>query len=291
MSNIYVMCHELTVGEDMEEEQENKQPNNNAIIPLAGDEEWNAIVSRLVNEIADKDMPEKVVQATEMLMAGFPIHKIAKKLRTDTKTIRGWMTAYPTMTAIVADSKKLISKWRLSKLEQQFLTAVDLSQSILDISLTGIDENGNDVDAKVLTVLAAQARYIIGIFAGQKQDITVKHELGDTVMKAREDALNYLAEKLIEQKNRVDVEPIEATYRILDNKVDDTGPFLDEDGRPPFGEMGKLDIDDDGILCHVCGRRFKAFSKHVTVKHNTPVDEYEILYMLEEGIVLKSENH
>jgi hypothetical protein len=231
--------------------------------------------------------------ATEMLLAGFPTYKVAKKLNVRPDTVRRWLTQYPTMAAIVADGKKLMSRWRMSRLEQQFLTAVERSEEILGIGLDGtvLDENGDyvKVNSKTLTVLAAQSRYIIGLFAGQKIDIDVKVEYGESVLKARQDALEYIAEQLAVQRD--DDEPVETIVTVIDAKIDNQGPFLDETGNPPFGELGKLDVNEDGIVCHVCGKRLKNLAKHIQTQHDCSVEDYENLYLLEDGAVRKEENY
>lgn len=261
------------------------------MVPLSGNESWREIVEKILDELADGDLPDDVIEATELILAGYPTYKIAEKLGVKSQTVRSWMSKYPTMAAAIAQGKKSLSLWRMSKLEQQFLTAIDRSREILEVPLHG-EVAGCKVDSKVLTVVAAQARYIIGLFAGQKTDITVTHELGDTVLKAKDDALDYIAKRLAEQQHEAaNGEPIEIEYKVIDERVDDSGPLLDEDGNPPFGEIGKVDVDEDGILCHICGRRYKSLAKHITTKHNTPINEYETLYMLAPGSIRDAEGY
>jgi hypothetical protein len=270
--------------------------DNKALTLPEGEGEWHQIVEQILSELSDEDqqLPEKVIQATEMLLAGYPTYKVAKALKVETATVRRWLSAYPTMAMTVAKGKKLLSTWRMARLEQQFLSAIERSQEVLDVSLGGFvtDKDGQlmPVNPKILTVVAAQARYIIGLFAGQQSNVTVKHELGETVMKARKDALDYLAQQLIEQRVGAAEEPIEAVVRVIDPKIDNNGPVLDEHGNPPFGKMGKLDKNEDGMLCHICGDRLKNLSRHLLDRHNTTTEEYEITYMLEEGAVRKHEN-
>lgn len=250
-----------------------------------GSKDWQTIVDQLVDELTSQDLPDKVIQAAEMMLAGYPIYKVARKVNVTSPTVRRWLSAYPTLAAVVANGRKLLSKWRLARLEQQFLTALERSQEVLEISLDGETTDGKRVNPKILTVVAAQARYIIGLFAGQQQNITVTHEMGDTVMQAREDALTYLAQKLAEQRQHASLEPVEAVYRVIDPKMDNNGPMLDEQGRPPFGEMGELDVADEGTLCHFCGGRYMSFAKHLLTRHNLSAEEYETLYLLPEGSV------
>lgn len=263
--------------------------SSKSIIPAPQDEDWAQIVESLVAEIGTKDLPDKVVQATEMLIAGTPTYKVAKKLKVNTDTVRRWLTQYPTMAAVVGRGRELLNKWRMARLEQQFLTALERSQEILELSLAGEDAEGNRVDPKVVTVIAAQARYVIGMFAGQRVDVSVTHELGDTVLKARTDALDYLAERLLQYQGDAQEEPIETVYRVIDAKIDSNGPMLDEDGNSPFGELGKLDSNEDGTVCHVCGKRLKYLGSHILSNHAMQTGEYEELYMLEPGSVKKSE--
>ncbi len=269
------------------------EENNKLIIPVTGQEEWSVLADRISEEVGDADLPEKVVKATELLLAGFPLSKVAQKITISPKTIRGWLSRYPTMAAIVANNRKLLTNWRMSQLEQQFLLAVERSKDVLEAPLSGTTPDGERIDPKILTVVAAQARYIIGLFAAQQQSLTVTHELGDTVMKAQDNALSYLAEKLGEQQERAAIgEPIEAVFRVIDaSSVDSSGPMLDENGGSPFGEIGELSKDDDGVLCHICGQRRAGMSKHIIHKHNMTVEEYEVLYLLEPGSIRKAEGY
>lgn len=261
----------------------------NDIIPFRDDEEWVSIVESIYDELDDYDIPYLVIKATEMLLAGYPMYKVAHEVGVGTKTIRTWLTRYPAMTAAISRGKPLLTKWRMAKLEQQFMTAIERNQEILTLPLSGAvgDDEGNisKVNPKVLTVVAAQTRYIIGLFAGQKSDVTVKHELGETVLAARKDALDYLAQEMKSQDQDSDVEPVETTFRVLDPKLDDQGPIFDETGEPFHGEMGTLDTDEEGSLCHICGNRFKVLSKHVGQSHVMTTEEYETIFLLEEGVL------
>jgi len=257
-------------------------------------EEWSNIVSTLLDSLDVQDFPDDVLRATEMMLVGMPTYKIGKRLGVSTATVRGWLTKYPAMSVVVANGKKLLAQWRLGKLEQQFLTALERSEEVLEVGIDGFYEGADGayrrVDPKVLTVIAAQARYIIGLFAGQKIDVSVTHELGDTLLKARADALDYLADRLAAQDDGSDLEPIEAVVRVIDAKMDNDGPSLDPDGNAPFGTRGILSRDKEGSLCHICGNRYKSLARHLDTKHGTTTDEYEMTYDLEDGWVRKLDN-
>jgi len=254
--------------------------------PITSDEEWQSIVEKLVNELRPSELPDKVVRATEYLLSGWPRYKVARQLHVDTATIRNWITEYPSVAATLALRDKLLTKWRLGKLEQQFQLAMERSEEILNMELDGtyVNRDGEKsyANPKVLPVLAAQVRYMIGLAVGQKLDIRVTHEMGETVLKARQDALDYLADRLSEKD-----EPVEVTYRVIDERRDTVGPVLNEHGEPPFGKMGELDTNEEGTQCHVCGKRFNGTGlvKHISAAHDTTVEDYELLYMLPEGAV------
>ena len=205
----------------------------NEIVPIqdiTSDDTWRSICDRIVDELHEEDLPDQVIQATELILAGYPMYQVARQCHVSTSTVRRWLTTYPTMAAAVANGHALLSKWRMGKLEQQFLSAIEKSQEVLSLSLSGENPNADDerVDPKVLTVVAAQARYIIGLFAGQKIDVTVTHEAGDSLFKAKKDALDYIVEQLQQQRDDSDIEPIEAVFRVIDPKMDNDGPMLDE---------------------------------------------------------------
>jgi hypothetical protein len=262
--------------------------SDKAMVPVL-DEEWGQIVDRLVETInQDEEIPENVVEATELLLVGFPIHHVANEVGVQPATVRRWITKYPVMAATLAQGRSMLTKWRMGRLEQQFLKAVNRSDQILDLSMSGAywDDEGNQhfVDPKVLSVVAAQSRYVIGLFSGQKLDVKVTHELGDTVFKAQENALDYIADKLQQQNDGQIIDAVETTYRVIDEKVED-GPILSDDGSPLYGEMGKLDTSADGTLCHICGNRYKSLHAHLYSKHNMSTKDYEVVYLLEQGAV------
>lgn len=265
--------------------------NDNSIVSslaLQPDTTWGGIIQSIVDALDKEELPDDVVRAAELLVSGYPISEVAKLVGSSQYVVRSWLVKYPALAKIMAEQKKLISLYRMAKLEQQFSTAVDKSNEILSLSLDGRAEDGSrQVDPKILTVVAAQARYIIGLFAGQKSDVTVVHEFGNSVLNANESALNYLAGKLAEAKTGN--EPIEAVFRVIDNKVDAQGPILMADGSPKFGKIGVLEMTDKGILCHICGGSYKSFAKHILYKHEFQVANYELAFLLPEGTIRKME--
>lgn len=236
------------------------------------------LIESLAQQLDNIDLPDKVIKATELLVAGYPTYQVARKIGVSTTTVRSWLSKYPTMAMIISNSKTLMTKIRMQKLEQQFMDAVERSEEILALSLDGSTELGS-VDSKVLAVVALQARYIIGLFAGQKSDVVVTHEVGDSILQAREDALRYIADQI----NNDNV--IDAVVRIVDPKKDTEGPLVDEYGNPPFGAYGEVETTDRGVKCAICGGSYKAFAKHISSKHDMSSHEYEITYSLPDGII------
>lgn len=259
-------------------------------LAVVTDNSWTTLIDQLYEQVtSDKNLdwgglPSKILEATELLLSGHSLHDTSIKLDTTPQTIRSWMSKYPAMAIILSQGPQLLSKWRLSKLEQQFLTAVNKSYDILNLSLDGKTNDGVEVDPKVLTVVAAQSRYIIGLFAGQQKDVTVRHEFGDTILKAKQDALDYLADKLQQQRGNAisGEEPLTIEYRIIDERNEIGGPILDESGNPFFGMFGQVDKDVDGIQCSICGKRFKNIKSHIP-KHNISLKDYQITFLLDDG--------
>jgi predicted transcriptional regulator len=261
-------------------------------LSLSGDETWQTIIDRLTTNLDKEDLPDDVVRVTELLLSGYPVSQSAKKAGVSTATVRRWLSMYPTMAVVLSDGRRLLSKWRMAKLEQQFLQAIEKSDEILNLKLDGSNPKDGEpsADPKILTVVAAQSRYIIGLFSGQRIDVQVTHELGETTLKARKDALDYLAEQLKTQRDESYLEPIEAVYRVEDAKFDNSGPMLTETGEPYHGEFGKISQDADGAdICHICGGHYKSLAKHVLTLHGINTTDYETLFMLEEGSLKKSE--
>jgi len=256
--------------------------NDLIIVPTETDESWRQIVDSIIIALDKEDIPDKVIRATELLLSGFPVPDVAGQLGVKTETVRQWLVKYPIISEVLSDNQANLVKWRMTQLDKQFLQALEVSKKVLELPM-----DGDNVNAKLVGIQAAQARYIIGLRAGQKQDITVTHEMGDSIMRARQDALDYLARRLIEQQYE---EPVETTIRVIDSKWDDQGPMVDEHGNSPFGEIGELDKNEQGILCHICGQRYKSLRRHVLAKHNMGSTDYEVLYGLQEGSLKREEN-
>jgi hypothetical protein len=255
----------------MEMDMSLSQPSDEVAIELVDpntDEDWAAITDEIVESLLSEEVPDNVIKATELLICGWPTHKVAKRVGVATKTVKTWLTKYPPVMAAVAEGKRKLANWRLAKLEQQYLLAVQKSEEILDLPL-----NDSNVNSKLVATVAQHARFVISTFVGQKTDINVN--FNTPIMAARNDALDYVAARLSGGEAVIDAEvmPVEDkpnTALLLPN------------GDPPFGEMGVLDKNEDGILCHACGRRFKALASHIGSVHRIKPFDYATLYMVDE---------
>lgn len=237
------------------------------------DRTWREIIDTIVEQLDDEDVPEHVIEATELLLSGYPTREVAKKLNVTSSKVRSWIRMYPKIAAVLADSRASLIRWRLNQLDRQFLSAVKKSNEILDVPLSG-----GDADAKILASIGQHVRYIMSLFAGQKIDVRVTHGLDDTLLQAKQDALEYLAEQLRSQAD--EQEPITTTYRVIDAKLD-SGPLLKEDGEPQYGQLGKIEQDERGHhQCHICGKYYKHLQKHIA-KHQIAAQTYELTFMLE----------
>lgn len=261
------------------------------IVPANTDLDWQAIINRIVDELKPQDAPDNVVRVMEYLISGWPLHKAAREVNVSSHTVRQWLSEYPAMAAAVAQGRQAIVTWRMHQLEQQFTQALQKSQEILGVQLDGtyVDDNGEirKVSARTLTAQAAHVRYLLNLMTGRDTgEITVTHEFGETVLKARDDALDYLASQL---KHNDD--PIDVVYKVIDVKRDTVGPVLDANGSPFYGEMGEVDINETGTQCHICGKRYapRGFRAHVAAAHDMTAQEYELTFMLTEGVVVNLE--
>lgn len=263
------------------------------VLSFQGDETWGQIVEQLAAEMGDGELPDNVLQAAEMLVSGMPVAQIARKLSVSPGTVRTWLTQYPTMARLVADGKKLLHAWRMAKLEEQFHSAIARSAEILSVDLDGTytDKQGEPRVAKdkIMGQVGQQARFIISTFVGQQVNVNVNHNVNDPLLKAKADALDYLAEQLHAQRRGSEEEPIEAVIRVDDSSKDVHRPMLLSDGQAPFGTVGALDQNNDGIQCHVCGGRYKNLRRHLSTRHDLLTSDYEILYALPDGSVLAAQ--
>lgn len=270
--------------------------NNKEITPYTVDKDlsWQEIVNDLVDQIAGEDandIPEKVISATELLLTGMPYYKVAQKLGVTTSTVKNWVKKYPSMALVLQKGRPLLAKWRIAKLEQQYLMAIEKSQEILEMDLYTDEEDTNKPNAKLTGVVAQQARFIIDQFTKVNNEISIKSDGESVTMAASGEALDYVAKKIAEHRDKN--EPVEATYRIIDDKntSEKYVPILDEHGKPFYGEMGKLNINENKkIQCHICGNYYKSLTAHLYGKHEIPPDVYELTFMLEEGAIENAEN-
>jgi hypothetical protein len=242
------------------------------------DLDWQQIVNKIVDEMGT-ELPDKVIEATELLLAGWPTYKVSRELNVSGQTIKEWLARYPSMAMAVANGRKLLTKWRMSKLEQQFVDAIKKSGEILELDL-----DDRAVNAKLVGTIAQHARYIIGLYAGQQIDVNVKVSEGEQTFKAKQDALSYIVDELAKQRNSE--EPIEATYTVVSANEDTAPrPLLTEEGNPAFGELGVLDTTAAGTLCHICGKRVSNIKMHVGMEHHMKIKDFEIIFMLLPGSV------
>lgn len=252
---------------------------NKALMALDGpiqDVEWASIVDSIVEDLLDMDIPEKVIRATELMVCGWPIHKIAKELRVKPSEVKGWLSKYPKMAMAVANGRKLLSAWRMNSMEQQFAMAVEKSSEILSLDLQDSEAN-----AKLVSAVGLHARYILGLFVGKEIDINVRLRGEDQTLKAKEDALDYLASGIAARQN--EDAPIEAVFTIVDESKSSETPLLDHNGNPAFGEIGTMDVNDQGMLCHICGERTWHAVLHINQTHKMKLKDYEAVFMLSRG--------
>jgi hypothetical protein len=255
--------------------------NSLTIYDPINDKQWNQIVEKILADIdaEDANIPEKVIKAIEYLLAGFSLKETALNLGVHPRTVKRWLTRYPIIAKVLADHQASIAKWRMAKLERQLLKALECSESILDLN----PKETECIDTKILSAQAMHARFIINLFTGQKLDVHVTHDVeGQLTLKASKDAMEYIAERTAEMLNESDIEPVEATYRI-ESQSQNNPPLQTSTGDSNFGEMGVLDINPDGTLCHVCGKRYKGIKAHIQNSHGLSAVDYEIIYMLDPG--------
>jgi len=258
-----------------------------AMVPISAAAEWHEIIDRIVDELEAEDIPDEVIKAAEYLICGWPTYKVAQRLGTKPDIIRGYLSKYPRMAVAVHYGQRELQRWRMAQLEMQFLSAVEASQDILNLGTEHHRvHNLEGADPKVLALKAQQARFIISLFAGQKVDLKVRSPEDDRpALKAQQDALDYIADKVSARLESIEALPekVETTYRVHDVKTGKHGPMLDEHGDPSFGELGVINTNEEGTLCHVCGDRVGKLRLHVTKGHKMTDREYELVFMLGKG--------
>lgn len=246
-------------------------------VPGAPDENWREVVEKLTEELTD-DIPEKVVRATELLLSGYPVAKAAKEVGVSAPTIKSWIRKYPTVAHVLAEGRRYLQMWRMAQLEQQFVKAIEKSEDILNLSLYD-----DTVNQKLVATVAQHARFVIGLFAGSQIDLNVKSTAEEPLLKAKVDALDYIAQKMAEHRQSED--PIVVGYYVVDEKSTQSRPLLDGEGNPAFGQLGTLDVDSQGALCHICGQRQRLMGVHISKDHSMKIADYERTFLLEDGAI------
>lgn len=236
------------------------------------DPEWTEIVEKLIEEMGD-ELPDKVIEATELMLCGWSTYQTAKKLGTSAKAVRSWLEKYPAMAMALKDGRAMLTKWRMSKLEQQFFLATEKSREILEADLTS-----KDINSRLAGVVGQHARFVMSLFMGQKVDVEIKVSETPQV-KARNDALDYLAERMKALGGNPD-SVIDASYTVVEPEKKTSGvPLLKENGDPYFGELGKVDLNEEGVLCHICGARSRFPANHI-VGHKISLQDYSLVFMI-----------
>ena len=264
--------------------KEVKEQGETSLISLESAGEWQEIIDNLIVKLESEELPDKVIKVAEYLICGWPLNEIKKRTGTDPRTIKRWIRKYPSLTITIATGQKELQKWRLARLEQQFLSALEVSQKVLDTEGDGYwetDEDGEETDyipttnTKLLALQATHARFIIGLFAGQQFRLEVETpEQDKPLLHGETDALDYIAAQISDRLDHAKSEPLELTLRVIDPDTGVMGPLVDENGDPYHGELGVLDRNDDGILCHICGKRAKGFHFHIGGAHHMSVNDY-----------------
>lgn len=264
-----------------------------SLVPLNTASTWQQITNDLVEKLEGEDLPEKVIKATEYLVCGWPLYKISDRIGSNSSTIRSWLKKYPIMALAVAEGQKALHLWRLAQLEQQFLTSLEVSQELFDAiegewveveTDEGTVREWKPTNHKLLAAKAMHARFIIGLFAGQKLKIDIKTAEDETLpLKAGVDALDYLIDGISNRLDKSKSNPIETVIRIVDTKSDTDTPIVDEEGDPFYGILGKLEIDESGVLCHICGKRSPNIRQHIGGAHKMSPFDYEVTFMIPQG--------
>lgn len=240
-------------------------------VPDQNDPEWSEIVDRIIDEMGE-ELPDKVIEATELLLSGYSTYQAARKIGANAKTIRQWLEKYPSMAMAVRNGRQLLSKWRMSKLEQQFVMAAKKSEEILELGL-----RDQDVNARLIGVVGQHARFVMSLFMGQKVDVEIKVTETPQV-KARNDALDYLAQQVAALGGKPE-NVIEGSYTVIAPEKSTGLPLLDEHGNPYHGKLGELDRNEEGTLCHICGQRSLHPVQHI-VAHKIGIHDYCLVFMV-----------
>lgn len=229
--------------------------------------DWPDILNELWESILEsgEPLPDPVVRATELLINGLPIYKVAREIQVNPKTVKSWLEKYPVMKQAVTEGRQLITFWRLSQIEGQFVDAIEVSKRVLNADLERCGDG--PVNSKLLGIQAQHARYILDLFFKNNiQNLIIninKPADEDKVLKARKDALDYLADRL---KSSEDIE--DASFIEIHS--------------PEFGHFGSLTVVDNKVQCHLCGQFFSDLINHIG-EHGLEQAEYEMRYILQVG--------
>ena len=251
-------------------------------LALSNDVSWADLIDEVADLVDLEEVPTGALHAMPYLMSGLPKTEVARLVGCSRSTLNAWLQKYPAMQIAVSRGKELAQQYRLSMLEAQFVKALEVSENILNTSIKNDDDS--NINAKLLTAQGQHARFIIDKFVGSKRDLTVTHELGDSVLDAKKDALDYVAHVIAGIGQEEDIPTV--TYRVLDGNNTDT-PMLGADGNPNFGSFGGLSVDEDLTQCHDCGQWFKSLGTHIRKTMGLTLNEYELMYQLESGSILR----
>jgi len=231
---------------------------------------WSDIADLIWDTVTEDEkaeaLPIQVIKAVELSLSGLPRYKVARELNVSSRTIKNWIEKYPEVRAALTIGTQLLSRWRLAKIEQQFLDAVEKSKEVLTLDPT--DTEGLNI--KLLGVQAQHARYIMDkMLSPQVQNLilNINAKEDDTgVYRATKEALDYIRSQAVE------------------------GEFTEvADVEPEFGSFGVITTKGNEAQCHICGVYQKDLNAHIEEEHELDQSEYEVLFRLPHGTLSKWE--
>lgn len=227
---------------------------------------WRDVADLLWEQVdsGEEALPEQVMEAIELILSGEPRYKVAKKLGVSSRTIKNWLEKYPIARRVLSTGYQFISRWRMAKIESQFLDAVETSQKVLRA-----DQNDEELNVKLLGIQAQHARFIIDKMLNPNTQLifNINTKEDDGVYKAKKDALDYLASSTVE------AEFVERRDEIKD--------------APPFGHYGVITTEGTDAMCHICGKFSATLKRHIEEAHGIEAADYEIDFKLPYGTLEK----
>lgn len=239
------------------------------------DVSWEDVVSSFGSDL--EQLPEEDVEACSYIISGYSIPEAAKEVGITPKTLRRHIKDSPVMQKVIQHKGKLVQEYLLNEFRRQMRIAIDRSKDYIEKDVRVLTRELNRDQIGLLKDQIKHSRWVIEKFEAMLASNPLE---GLSITNPGDGTLNVQFNVNTENKEALDYVVSQMDKEKSEDL--DTMPRFDEEGKPPYGEFGDMDINQEGMwVCHICGSEYspgKSFFSHLSGKHKMSKDRYAEIY-------------